>query len=188
MERGWFLVGDSAYGLSPFPLAPHDLSDANADVNGVLDSFNFHLSSCRIYIECAFGELVMRWGVFWRTMGFELQKCCKIIQVCMLLQNFIIDNGTVSTEEKSFFSGFDIEMDAIQTELTRQTGEMPRALVTNNNEPGRRGRRTTLEDELRQKGEDARHRMTLRLAAADLRRPLQHDMHHNAHGNIHVTS
>ena len=40
-----------------FPyMTPHDVAETNNDVNGAKDSFNFHLSSCRIYIECAFGS------------------------------------------------------------------------------------------------------------------------------------
>jgi Plant transposon protein len=72
----------------------------------------------RIYIECAFGELVMRWGIFWRTLMFELpKKTTKIIQVCMLLHNFIIDHDREGTRSYSQ----DISMDSMQllVEITR---------------------------------------------------------------------
>lgn len=42
------------------------------DIDGALDSFNFPMSSCRIYIECAFGELVMRLEIFWRMICFHI--------------------------------------------------------------------------------------------------------------------
>lgn len=44
------------------------------------------LSSCsRILIEWEFGKLVMRWGILWRTLHFDLHKCQRIVQVCMFV-------------------------------------------------------------------------------------------------------
>jgi DDE superfamily endonuclease len=63
-NRGVFIVGDSAYGLTSFLLTPYETEEMRDDPLHAKDSFNYHLSSCRIYIECAFGELVMRWGIF----------------------------------------------------------------------------------------------------------------------------
>ena len=91
-ERGLFIAGDSAYGLAPYLITPYDAHELKSDPERAKDSFNFHLSSCRIYIECAFGELVMRWGIFWRTLLFDLRKSSDIIQVAMLLHNFIVEN------------------------------------------------------------------------------------------------
>jgi DDE superfamily endonuclease len=63
-ENNFFLVGDAAYNLSPFLITPYEVDELEQDVDGMKDSFNYHLSSCRIFIECAFGELVvMRWDV-----------------------------------------------------------------------------------------------------------------------------
>jgi hypothetical protein len=84
-EEGLFIAGDSAYGLASFLVVPFSVHDVKEDVDGAKDAFNFYLSSCRIYIECAFGELVMRWGIFWRTLLFDLKKCTKIFNACMLL-------------------------------------------------------------------------------------------------------
>eukprot|EP00980_Cylindrotheca_fusiformis_P014232 scaffold3755_cov52-Cylindrotheca_fusiformis.AAC.1 len=39
-----------------------------------MDAFNYCLSSDRTYIECALGELIMRWGIFWRSLRFSLDK------------------------------------------------------------------------------------------------------------------
>ena len=64
-HRGLFIAGDSAYGLAPYLIVPYDQAAMKVDINHALDSFNSHLSSCRIHMECAFGELVMRWGIFW---------------------------------------------------------------------------------------------------------------------------
>ena len=66
------------------------------------DAFNFFLSSSRIYIECAFGELVRRWGIFWRTLNFDLAKSQKIVQVRMLLHNFIKSEGNNDTDDSDW--------------------------------------------------------------------------------------
>jgi DDE superfamily endonuclease len=73
-EKGLFIAGDTAYGLTSFLQVPFDSSELRNDVDGMRDSYNYHLSSCRIYIECAFGEMVMRWGILWRTILFSLKK------------------------------------------------------------------------------------------------------------------
>lgn len=187
-ERGLFIAGDSAYSLSPVLVVPYEKEELKRDINGMKDSFNFHLSSCRIHIECAFGELVMRWGILWRTLQFDLRKCCRIINACALLQNYIIENRVSDTEEASFFRDFRIEMDAVQEEATRVTGELPIPLVTDNNEPRRRGRPTLMETTDYHQGVTVRERLTTRLAASEMRRPLQHDMHYNQYGHIYMTS
>ena len=61
-KQGLYLAGDSAYALAVFLLTPYD----NAAPKSVQDGFNFYHSGCRIFIECSFGELVMRWGIFWQ--------------------------------------------------------------------------------------------------------------------------
>lgn len=188
-EKGLFIAGDTAYGLTPFLITPYDVKESRGDVDGAKDSFNFHLSSCRIYIECAFGEMVMRWGILWRTLRFELEKCTKVIRVCMLLHNYIIEmRESNDSEDAVFFRNFGVQMDSFQQEVTRQTGEMPRAVVADNNEPPRRGRPTIEEADMKGKGEAIRHRLTVLLASKDMRRPLQHDMHYNDYGNIYTTS
>ena len=107
----------------------------------------------------------------------------------MLLHNHIIDmRQGDDTEDALYFREFNVSMDAIQQELTRRSGEIPRAVVADNNEPARRGRRTLEEIEERELGTAMRHRLTVKLASNDMRRPLQHDMEYNQHGNTHMTS
>jgi hypothetical protein len=66
----------------------------NADL-----AFNDYLSSEMIWIECAFGEYNMRWGFCWRPLRFALDKAGMIIETCMLLHNFTIDEKTESFTE-----------------------------------------------------------------------------------------
>ena len=186
-EKGLFIAGDTAYGLTPFLITPCDAAQAKDDVNGAKDSFNFHLSSCRIYIECAFGEMVMRWGILWRTLKFNLVNCNKIIRVCMLLHNFIVDQRQGNdTEDAQFFSSFEVEMDSLQRRLTRQSGEMPTALVTDNNEPRGQGRPTVAEAQMRDMGKEIRLNLTVKLAAHNMSRPMQYDMEYNEYGHIYT--
>ena len=186
-ERGLFVVGDSAYGLAPFVMVPYDVDEMKDDVDHNMDSFNYHLSSCRIYIECAFGELVMRWGILWSTLQFDLKKCSKIVQVAMLLHNYIVDSRESQLDD-TYFRQFNIPVDATQVEISQQTGEIPIALATDNNEPRRPGRPTVEEEQFRQTGQDIRHQLTVKLSVHELKRPLQHDMHYNSQGHIYMTS
>ena len=190
LERGLFIVGDSAYGLAPFMMVPYDSDEMKDDIDHNMDSFNFHLSSCRIYIECAFGELIMRWGIFWRTLLFDLRKSSMIVQVAMLLHNFIIDcrEGSFDNRDMSYFQQFDIAMDSLQQQLTQLSGEMPRALATDNNEPRTAGRHSLEQIDMTQLGDTVRSRLTVKLAVHEMRRPLQHDMHYNSHEHIYMTS
>lgn len=186
-EMGLFIAGDSAYQLAPFLITPHDVLETKNDINGNKDSFNYHLSSCRIHIECAFGELVMRWGIFWRTLRFNLKKSIKIVQVCMLLHNHIIDSRHgQDSEDAAFFRNFTIQMDHVQTQLTQQHGEIPRAVAADNNEPDRGGRLSLEETKQRAIGMEIRERLTVKLATYRVKRPLQHDMHYNQHGNVYI--
>ena len=184
-RMGLFIAADSAYTLASFTITPYDSDQTGRDDQHRKDAFNYHLSSCRIFIECAFGELVMRWGILWRTLAFDLKKSAKIVQVCMLLHNFIVDSRE---DDQAFFRNFNIRMDRIQQEITRQTGEIPRPLVTDNNEPLIRGRPTNNEQRLRSLALETRHRLTVSLAVNDMLRPMEHDMHYNQYGHIYITS
>ncbi|KAL7544549.1 hypothetical protein ACHAWF_007926 [Thalassiosira exigua] len=85
--RGYYFLGDSAYNLKSFLLTPYD----NALHGDPEDSYNFFHSSQRICVECAFGEIDLRWGILWRPLHFSLKWNCRIIDACMRLHNFIVD-------------------------------------------------------------------------------------------------
>lgn len=187
-RRGLYLAGDSAYGLSDFMLVPYDTREMEA--SGVFkqyDAYNYHHSCCRIHIECAFGEVVMRWGILWRTLHFDLQKSQRIVNACMLLHNFIVERrGTV---DPSYSANFDIPMDKTQKDLTSTSGEIPVAMVSDNNEPNpRRGPLQKEEKEARDKGNELRKELTIQLCENYLERPLHSNMATNKYGHVYMTA
>ena len=86
-RRGYFFIGDSAYSLRSFLMTPYD----NTMHGTPEDNFNYFHSSARIVVECAFGEIDLRWGILWRPLKFALELNCKVIDACMRLHNFIVD-------------------------------------------------------------------------------------------------
>ena len=69
-------------------LTPYD----NAEPESEQDSFNFFLSSKRIYSECAFGEIDRRWGIFWKPLEGSLSEHKYTIDAALRLHNYIVDN------------------------------------------------------------------------------------------------
>jgi hypothetical protein len=175
--KGYYMVGDSAYNITPFLLVPFSTDEVRQDPSGMFDAFNFFLSSSRIYIECAFGELVFRWGILWRTLNFNLVKSQKIVQVCMLLHNHIKDQ-----QDK------DLDVDSTDWQPNEgTTGRHERAfpLVTDNNELAVRGRRSTTNESYRTRGEAVRKSIAIQLHIHDLRRPMNSGMRYNQYGHVY---
>jgi hypothetical protein len=88
LPRGFYLVGDSAYTLSSSLLIPYSGADKKRKDN---DIFNFHLSQLRIKIEQAFGLLVNKWRVFKRPIEIKLKRVPSLIECCMRLHNWCIN-------------------------------------------------------------------------------------------------
>lgn len=80
----FYLLADSAYKGHACVMTPFDGKQTCVWKN----SFNFHLSQLRINIECAFGALCQRWGIFWRKMQGDYNLQPRIISVCMKLHNY----------------------------------------------------------------------------------------------------
>lgn len=95
LEKGYYIVGDSAYAIRSFLLTPFD----NAAPGTPKDAFNYHHSTCRIWVECTFGEIDMRWGILWRALQFDLDKSILVIDAAMRLHNFLVENR--NTNENS---------------------------------------------------------------------------------------
>ena len=93
-DMGIYIVGDSAYALRNYLLCPYDY----AGVGSPEDAFNYYLSSCRIYVECCFGEVDRRWGILWRPIEGMLFKKKIVVDACLRLHNYIVDEIEASCE------------------------------------------------------------------------------------------
>jgi DDE superfamily endonuclease len=117
-DNGFLIAGDSAYPLTSFLIPPY----SNAQSRSIEDDFIFWHSSSRINIECAFGEIIMRWGIFWRKLLFSLKDVGKIVNAACLLHNFIVDERTAEDHaaDCAFYGNFDVvEEDAFKSTSTR---------------------------------------------------------------------
>mmetsp|Transcript_61712 Transcript_61712/g.127487 ORF Transcript_61712/g.127487 Transcript_61712/m.127487 type:complete len:533 (-) Transcript_61712:43-1641(-) len=84
----YHFIGDAAYGgmvavATPFTWCGNMKQEHSA--------FNYHLSSLRIEVECAFGILLQRWGILWKGLRMPLRASTKVISACMRLHNLAID-------------------------------------------------------------------------------------------------
>ena len=59
LNHGLYIVGDSAYTIHSFLLVPIYNARPKIDEN----SFKYHHSTCRIWVECAFGDMIY-YGIF----------------------------------------------------------------------------------------------------------------------------
>ena len=99
LEReGLYFIGDSAYALRSYLITPYD----NAIHGENDDNFNFYHSSARIVVECAFGEIDMRWGIFWKPLKFSLARNAMVIDACLRLHNFIVDFRLKEIEDSEY--------------------------------------------------------------------------------------
>ena len=81
----FFINGDAAFSLSNSMITPSG--------DAALDDFDYHQSSNRMPIECAFGILVRRWGIFWRPLSVRFDRRAALVGACMRLHNFCIDHN-----------------------------------------------------------------------------------------------
>ena len=84
-------------------IPPYDLASPNTPQ----DDFNFFHSSARITVECAFGEVDLRWGFFWKHLGYSVNKNMMICEAAMHLHNFLVtyrdDHDVDNNFEKTIF-------------------------------------------------------------------------------------
>lgn len=85
-QHGYFILGDSAYAVESFILPPYDQPKKESPE----DNYNFYHSSARITVECAFGEIDLRWGILWKRLGFSLDNNMLIIEAALHLHNYIV--------------------------------------------------------------------------------------------------
>ena len=85
LPEPFFINGDAAFALSNSMITPSG--------DAALDDFDFHQSSNRMPIECAFGMIVRRWGVLWRPLCVRFDRCAALVGACIRLHNFCIDHN-----------------------------------------------------------------------------------------------
>jgi hypothetical protein len=184
-DRGYFIFSDSAYPLMGHLLVPY--SDATSQ--SPEDAFNFWLSNSRINIECAFGEIVMRWGIFWRKLVFDIQHVGKIVTAAALLHNFLVDeresNLGFNSEEAEYFRTFSLRE---QDERAAVSSEAPSPVVTDNNEPHPGGRPSaSMLNHQARRGGQKREQLTHHLYGHGRGRPMQTTMQYNSYGQVYFT-
>ena len=84
-----YLVGDSAYPISPWLQKPYP--EATRD-HGEIE-FNKELSSARVAVECAFGRLKSRWRILQKRLDSRLPFSVRISVACAVLHNFCAQIG-----------------------------------------------------------------------------------------------
>jgi hypothetical protein len=174
-RKGFYFIGDSAYGLKSFLLTPYD----NTCHGTAQDNYNFFQSSSRIVVECAFGEIDLRWGILWSKLQFSLKNNCRIIDACMRLHNFIVEyrESAVAADDSD-------ERDIFEDNFRRFLAARPdflqggihggedKAVRDANFEPTRGGRPTRAESESEKLGREWRDSICNYIAAQRLIRPL----------------
>ncbi len=100
-SKGLHFICDSAYSMKSFILTPYD----NAAHGTPEDNYNFFHSSSWIVVECCFGEIDLRFGIFWRPLKFSLKTNGHIIDPWLWLHNFILENS-----DHSFMGSVDKEV------------------------------------------------------------------------------
>jgi hypothetical protein len=173
--EGFFIVGDSAYNIESFLLTPYD----HAEPRSIEDSYNFYHSSCRIRIECAFGEIVMRFGILWRSLKFDISFVGEIISAACLVHNFIVD----------LREGEDLPGPGYVSPTTGFAPDVPTTLfpiVTDNNEPKPSGRPKNSVADSKEKGVRLRDTLAIVLDNEGLKRPLQTGCKYNQYGMIYM--
>ena len=187
-KHGLFLVGDSAYPLSTHLLVPYP----DAKPGTQQDAFNFWLSNSRIQIECTFGEFIARFGLFWRTLKFDMERCCHIIRAASKLHNFLIDCREGTVEDTEYHRNLSYEdvasVEALATPSTpnaEEEDDITYPLVTDNNAPKPTGRKDNASVKRQLEGEELRNDICTTLLADGNVRPRGKRMKYNAFGHAY---
>jgi hypothetical protein len=92
----FYYLGDCAYPLSPVCLTPF----VGTSIVKEQDTFNFYHSQLRITIERAFGILVGVFGIFHTPLTFSIATSCEVVEACVRLHNFRINQGCQNVTRK----------------------------------------------------------------------------------------
>ena len=151
---GLFLLGYSAYAIKSF-LLPLSQSPE--------DNYNFFHSSQRITVECAFGEIDLRWAIFWKRLCGSVDTNIMICEGAMHLHNFLVDYRDAHDVDYNF------KANVFQNDCD-DNGLMSEVVGCDNIRP-RGGRRSSEEDISRLKGLRIRDNLRQAIYDHDMRRP-----------------
>ena len=174
-DLGVFLLGDSTYGIESFFIPPYYITSPKTSE----DDFNFYHSSARITVECAFGEIDLRWGIFWKRLSVSLSHASVIIEGAMHLHNFLVDYRESRVNDKELYRSIEREVfynDLIGSSIVRLVvvGEKGRDV----------GRPLNSEKEWKLKGILRRDLLKGSLMDHDLHRPRKDDWNIDEHYHV----
>jgi len=95
LPEGSRVAADDAYVAGLRVLTPWPGKNLSWDK----ESFNYWHSSSRMFAEQVFGQIVGRWGIFWRPLRFPLAVCSKILRVAVKMHNCLTDRRSPCVED-----------------------------------------------------------------------------------------
>jgi len=130
----------------------------------------------------------MRWGIFWRTLKFDLVVNGPIINAAMLLHNFLIEERIQASgnSDDTYFNTFNFNF--MLSESGSDDLEDLTALVTDTDAQRVGGRPTNDQLQLREKGEQLRLDITYNLNSEGLVRLIDGGLSRNSYGMLYVSS
>ena len=158
-ERGLFILGDSAYAIESFLLPPYDSPLSQSPE----DNYNFFHSSQHITVECAFGEIDLRWGIFWKRLWNSVDTSIMICEGAMHLHNFLVEYRDAHDIDYNFEHNV-FENDCSDNGFTSE-------VVGNDGIRPRMGRRSSTDEVSRQKGLQLRDKLRQAIYEHDMVRP-----------------
>lgn len=89
----YVFIADEAFALGKNLMKPYPQSGCNNERK----IFNYRLSRARSVIECAFGILRTKFGVFQKAICFEPNKAALIVAACCYLHNYLLKSSPISS-------------------------------------------------------------------------------------------
>ncbi len=126
LKNGLYLFGDNAYLKTRYMATPYPNVSS-----GSKDDYNFFQSQLRIRVECAFGQLVTKWGILRSAIptNITIVRTVALVSCLVRLHNFCINKGErlceMSCEDEA-----PLPMD-LENMMNNPEGYVP--LVTNDN-------------------------------------------------------
>lgn len=82
----YVFVADDAFALGPNLMKPYPRTTATKEET----TYNYRLSKARSVVECAFGMLSSKFGVFQTAINLKPEKATKITSACCYLHNYLL--------------------------------------------------------------------------------------------------